>query len=69
VPCILAVIPLALLVDHTFIHPADYEQNSQGEFAYTIFGVPILIFNLWAWIHPEIIEFYFLGVMQKEQNS
>ena len=58
---VLAVIPVALLVDALFLHPANYGEGSLGEMAYLVFGVPILILNMWAWIHPEIIEFYFFG--------
>jgi len=58
---ILAIIPLSMIVDSLFFHPEFYEYGSLGELLYPIFGIPILIFNMWAWIHPEIIEFYFLG--------
>lgn len=63
---ILAVIPLALLIDSVFFHPNNYGQGSLGELAYLVFGVPIVIFNFWAWSYPEIIEFYFFG---KEQSQ
>jgi len=58
---ILAIIPLALLADHIFIHPDYYGEDSLQQKVYMILGVPILTFNLWAWIFPEIIEFYFFG--------
>ena len=38
-----------------------YAPGTLGELLYPIFGVPILIFNVWAWVHPEIIECYFFG--------
>ena len=64
---ILAVIPLSMIVDSLFCHPEYYGEGSLGELAYPVFGVPILIFNLWAWMHPEIIEFYFLGMDKQPQ--
>ncbi len=58
---ILAVIPLALLMDKLFFRPELYCDNCLGTYAYMVLGVPILIFNIWAWIHPEILEASFLG--------
>lgn len=62
---VLAVVPIALLVDALFLHPANYGEGSLGELAYLVFGVPILILNMWAWVHPEVIEFYFFGKDKK----
>ena len=64
---ILAVIPLIMIVDSLFFHPKFYEYGSLGELAYPVIGVPILIFNFWAWEYPEIIEFYFLGKDKQTQ--
>jgi len=61
---ILAVIPLSMLVDSLFLHPANYGPGSLGELLYPIFGIPILIFNTWAWTCPEVIEFYLLGTAE-----
>jgi len=58
---ILAILPLALLVDKIFLHPYFYGEDSLGELLYLILGVPILTLNFWAWEYPEIIEFYFFG--------
>ena len=58
---ILAIIPLALMMDSIF-HPDHYYiEDSMYLMAYQAFGIPILVLNLWAWIDPEIIEFYFFG--------
>lgn len=57
----LAIIPVTMLVDSIFVHPANYGPGSLGELAYPVFGVPILILNMWAWVQPEIIEFYFFA--------
>ena len=65
---ILAVIPLSMIVDSLFFHPEFYEYGSLGELAYPLFGIPILIFNFWAWEYPEIIEFYFLGHEGKDKQ-
>ena len=58
---ILAAMPLTLLVDSICLHPNNYGQGSLGELAYLVFGVPIVIFNFWAWSYPEVIAFYFFG--------
>jgi len=58
---ILTIIPIALLADKIFFRPTDYDEQSLRVLAYSVLGVPILIFNLWAWVYPEIIEFYFFG--------
>jgi hypothetical protein len=57
---LLAIIPLALLADKLLFHPTDYDEDSLRTLAYSVIGVPIVILNFWAWIYPEIIEFYFL---------
>ena len=59
----LAIIPLALLMDN-LLHPANYGPGTLGELLYLIFGVPILIFNMWIWVDPEIIESYYSGKQQ-----
>jgi len=64
---ILTVIPLALLIDKLFFRPELYCDNCLGTYVFMILGVPILIFNMWAWIHPEIIEFYFFGKDKRPQ--
>lgn len=61
---ILAILPMVMIVD-SLIHPANYCEGTLGELLYPVFGVPILIFNMCAWAHPEIIEFYFF-VKEKE---
>lgn len=58
---ILAIIPIAMIVDSIFLHPDNYGPGSLGELLYPVIGIPILILNMWAWAHPEIIEFYFFG--------
>ena len=57
----------SLIVDAIFLHPANYGQNSLGKLAYLVFGVPILILNLWAWGYPPIIELYIFG--KKEEDT
>ena len=62
---ILAILPLALLVDKIFLN-SYYVETSLGELLYPAVGVPILTLNFWAWEYPEIIEFYFLGYEGKD---
>lgn len=63
---IFALIPVAMLVDSLFLHPANYGLGTLGELLYPVFGIPILIFNMPAWVHPEIIGFYSFGKKNKE---
>ena len=63
----LAVIPLALLADKLLFHPADYDEDSLKTLAFMVLGVPILTLNFWAWVYPEIIEYYFLGMEKQPQ--
>jgi hypothetical protein len=58
---IFAVIPLVLVAYLTLFLPSTRELDSWGELVYMLFGVPMLIVSLWAWIYPEIIEVYFFG--------
>jgi hypothetical protein len=58
---ILAIIPLALLADNLLFHLTDYDEDSLRTLAFLVFSMPILILNLWVWIYPENIEFYFLA--------
>jgi hypothetical protein len=58
---ILAIIPLALLADKLLFHLTEYDEDSLRTLAFMVLGVPILTLNYWAWIYPEIIEFYFFG--------
>jgi len=58
VVAILAIVPLALLIDLFFFQLVDYEI---GELLYLIVGVPILTLNYWAWFEPVVIELYFFG--------
>jgi len=62
---ILAIIPLALLADKMLFHITEYDEDPLKTLTYLICGVPILFFNVWAWVYPEIIEFYFLGKTKK----
>jgi hypothetical protein len=64
---ILAIIPIALLTDAIILHPANYGENSLGELVFLVFGIPILILNLWAWGYSRIIEVYFFG--KKDENN
>lgn len=50
--------PLFIGVDAALLHPPNYETGSLGEFPFLAMGIPILTFNMWAWVNAEIIEFY-----------
>lgn len=58
---ILATIPFASVAYITLFLPPSASLNSIAELIYMVFGIPILIVNLWAWMYPEIIEVYFFG--------
>ncbi|HXQ34427.1 MAG TPA: hypothetical protein VN843_10470 [Anaerolineales bacterium] len=64
---ILTIIPLALLVDHIFIHPYYYGEDSLQEKIYMILGIPILLLNFWAWGASQTIESYFFS--SKKENT
>ena len=58
---VLAIIPLALIVD-SILHPEHYYlEDSMYLLASHVFGLPIIVLNYWAWFEPEIIEFYLFG--------
>lgn len=63
----LAVLPIILLVQHLIFGGDVYSEDSIQEMAFIILGVPILVFNFWAWSYPEIIEF-FLWVDKGDQE-
>jgi len=58
---ILAIIPIILLFQHLIFDGDVYGEDSIQEMLFLILGVPILVFNFWAWSHPEIIEFFLWG--------
>jgi len=58
---ILAIIPVALVVDHIFITSDYYGEESLKEMIYMVIGIPILVLNLWAWGYLPIIQYYFRG--------
>ena len=58
---ILMILPALMFVDAAFLHIVDYGTGSIGELVYLVFGITILTLNFWAWVYPEVIEFYFFG--------
>jgi len=58
---ILALLILAFFAAAILLPPVVLDQDSLLELLFPAVGIPILIFNMWAWVHPEIIEFYFFG--------
>ena len=56
---ILAIIPIALLMDKFFFHPGNYDEDSIGLLIYLVIGIPSLILNIWAWGAPETIGAFF----------
>ena len=59
---ILAMIPIVLLGQHLIF---DSEDSIQ-ELVFLILGIPILVFNFWAWSYPEMIEFFLWGDKGKQ---
>jgi len=55
---ILAIIPLALIV-LSIADPKFIMHNPAAEWIFILAGVPIFVFNLWAWTEPEIIKTMF----------
>jgi len=58
---ILAILPIILLFQHLIFDGDVYGEDSIQEMLFLILGVPILVFNFWAWSDPEIIEFFLWG--------
>jgi hypothetical protein len=58
---ILAIIPIILLVQHLIFDGDVYSEDSIREMLFLILGVPILVFNFWAWYYPEMIEYFLWG--------
>lgn len=58
---ILAIIPIFLLAQHLLFNSDAYGGDSIEEMAFTVFGIPILVFNFWAWYSPEMIEHFLWG--------
>ncbi len=61
---ILAIIPIGLLANKLIYYPTIYDEDSLRTLIYLAIGVPVLTLNFWAWVYPEIIEFYFFGKPQ-----
>ena len=63
---VLLILPLALLLFHIFFQADSSAGDALSELIYLVFGLPIMVLNAWAWLEPEVIEFYFLGITHKE---
>lgn len=63
---ILALLVLAFFTAAILLPPLVNDQDSLLEWLFTAIGIPILILNMWAWVHPEIIEVVFLGKKKEE---
>ena len=59
---ILAIIPIILLLQPLIFDGDVYTDDSLQELVFLILGVPILVFNFWAWSYPEIIEFFLWAI-------
>jgi hypothetical protein len=62
----LLVIPLGLLTYHFSLPLTEYIEEGLAAFAYFVFGIPILIFNIWVWGAPRSVEDFLFG---KEEQS
>jgi len=58
---VLAIIPIGWLVYNLIFLRTNYGGDSIEEMAFTVFGIPILVFNYWAWYYPEMIEYFLWG--------
>jgi hypothetical protein len=50
---ILAIIPLALLIEKMLLYPTEYDEYSLQTLIYVAVGIPILFLNLLVWISPK----------------
>ena len=58
---VLAIIPIFLLIRFLFFGATISGDDSIEELIYTVIGIPILVFNFWAWYYPELIENFLWG--------
>ena len=58
---VLAIIPILLLIQYLFFGTNISGDDSIEEMAFTVIGIPILVFNFWAWYYPELIENFLWG--------
>jgi hypothetical protein len=58
---ILVSVPIGLLVYNLIFLRTRYGGDSIEEMAFTVFGIPILVFNYWAWYYAEMIEYFLWG--------
>ena len=58
---VLAIIPIIILAWYFFLVGDSVGGDSIEEMVFTIIGIPILIFNFWAWYYPELIENFLWG--------
>ncbi len=66
---ILAIIPIGLLVYNLIFLRTSYGGDSIEELAFVVFGIPILVFNFWAWYYPEMIESFLWGDGKDKNNQ
>jgi len=64
---ILAFVIIVFFITVRLLPPIVNDQGAILEMLYTVVGIPIFTFNLWAWTAPELIEVLFLG--KAKQNS
>ena len=64
---VLAIIPIALIIYNLIFMNNYYGGDSMAEMAYTVFGIPILIFNLWAWYYPKMVAYILWGEKSDEE--
>ena len=48
------------MAQFSFVHSANYGEGTLDELAYSVLGIPILMFNYWAWVYPEVIGKFLL---------
>ena len=58
---VLAIIPILLLIRYLFFGATISGDDSIEEMVFTVIGIPILVFNFWAWYYPELIENFLWG--------
>ena len=58
---VLAIIPIFILAWYFFLVGDSVGGDSIEEMVFTIIGIPILIFNFWAWYYPDLIESFLWG--------
>ena len=56
---VLGLLVLAFFAAGMLLPPVVNDQEAFLELLFSAIGIPVLIFNMWAWFEPDMIEEFF----------